>query len=50
MFPPDLKLANVTPVYKNKSFFFFENYRPVSISSNIKDERYLDERYLYDQI
>ena len=35
MFPPDLKLADVTPAYKNKSKNFKDNYRPVSILSNI---------------
>ena len=47
MFPPDLKLANVTPVYKNKSKNSKDNYRPVSILSNIAK---IYERCLYDQI
>ena len=47
MFPPDLKLANVTPVYKNKSKNSKDNYRPVSILSNISK---IYERCLYDQI
>ena len=29
MFPPDLKLVDVTPVYKNKSKNSKDNYRPV---------------------
>ena len=35
MFLPDLKLADVTPAYKNKSKNSKDNYRPVSILSNI---------------
>ena len=47
MFPPDLKLADVTPVYKNKSKNSKDNYRPVSVLSNISK---IYERCLYDQI
>ena len=47
MFPPDLKLADVTPVYKNKSKNSKDNYRPVSILSNISN---IYERCLYYQI
>ena len=47
MFPRDLKLADVTPVYKNKSKNSKDNYRPVSILSNISK---IYERCLYDQI
>ena len=47
MFPSDLKLADVTPVYKNKSKNSKDNYRPVSILSNISK---IYERCLYDQI
>ena len=47
MFPPDLKLADVTPVYKNKSENSKDNYRSVSILSNISK---IYERCLYDQI
>ena len=47
MFPPDLKLANVTPVYKNRAKNSKDNYRPVSILSNIFK---IIERGLYDQI
>ena len=47
MFPPDLKLADVTPVYKKKSKNLKDNYRPVSILSNISK---IYERCLYDQI
>ena len=47
MFPPDLKLADVTPVYKNKSKNSKDNYRPVSILSNISK---IYERCLYYQI
>ena len=35
MFLPDLKLADVTPVYKKKSKSFKDNYRLVSILSYI---------------
>ena len=47
VFPPDLKLADVTPVYKNKSKNSKDNYRPVIILSNISK---IYERCLYDQI
>ena len=47
MFPPNLKLDDVTPVYKSKSEYFKDNYRPLSILSNISK---IYERYLYDQI
>ena len=47
MLPPDLKLADVTPVYKNKSKNSKDNYRSVSILSNISK---IYERCLYDQI
>ena len=45
MFPPDLKLADVTPGYKNKSKNSKDNYRPVIILSNISK---IYERCLYD--
>ena len=35
IFPSDLKLADVTPVYKEKSKNSKDNYRPVNILSNI---------------
>ena len=47
MFLPDLKLADVTPVYKNKSKNFKNNYRPASILSK---ESKIYERCLYDKI
>ena len=47
MFPPDLKLADMSPVYKNKSKNSKDNYRPMSILSSISK---IYERYLYDQI
>ena len=34
-FPNELKLAEVTPVYKKKNHFNKENYRPVSVSSHV---------------
>ena len=46
MFPPDLKLANVTPVYKNKSKNSKDKYRPVSILSIIFT---IYKRCLYDE-
>ena len=47
MFQPDFKLADVTPVYKKKSKKLKDNYRPVSILSNISK---IYEKCLYDQI
>ena len=47
MFPPDLKLVDVTPVHKNKSKNSKDNYKPVSTLSNISK---IYERCLYDQI
>ena len=47
IFPSDLKLADVTPVYKKKSKNSKDNYRPVRILSNISK---IYERCIYDQI
>ena len=47
IFPSDLKFADVTPVYKKKSKNSKDNYRPVSILSNISN---IYERCIYDQI
>ena len=47
LFPHDLKLADVAPVYKKKSKACKDNYRPVSILSNISK---VYERCIYDQI
>ena len=47
IFPSDLKLADVTPVYKKKSKNSKDNYRPGSILSNVSK---LYERCIYDQI
>ena len=47
MFPPDLKLADVTSVYKNKSKNSKDKYKPVSILSNVSK---IYERCLFDQI
>ena len=48
IFPSDLKLAaDVTPVYKKKSKNSNDNYRPVSILSNISK---IYERCIYDHI
>ena len=47
LFPLDLKLADVVPVYKKKSKSFKDIYRPVSNLSNISKAY---ERCIYDQI
>ena len=47
IFPPDLKLADVTPVYKKKLKNSKDNYRPVTILPNISK---IYERCIYDQI
>ena len=47
IFPSDLKLADVTPVFKKKSKNSKDNYRPVSILSNLSK---IYERCIYDQI
>ena len=47
IFPPDLKLDDVTPICKNKSKNSKDNYRLVSVLTNISK---IYERYLYDQI
>ena len=47
MFPKDLKLTDVTPVYKKKSKNLKDKYRPVSILSNVSK---IYERCLYDPI
>ena len=47
LFPHDLKLADVAPVCKKKSKAFKNNYRPVSIPSNISK---VYESCIYDQI
>ena len=45
--PSELKSADVTPAYKKKSKNSKDNYRPISILSNIFK---IYERFLYDQI
>ena len=47
IFPSDLKIADVTPAYKKKSKYSKDNYRPVSILSNMSK---IYERCIYDQI
>ena len=49
LFPHDLKLADVAPVYKNKSInkAFEDNFRCVSILSNISK---VYKKCIYDQI
>ena len=47
VFPHVLKLADVAPIYKKKSKASKDNYRPVSILSNISK---VYERCIYDQI
>ena len=46
-FPTELKLADVIPVYKKKSKNIKDNYRPVSILSNISK---IYERVIYEQM
>ena len=47
IFPSDLKLADITPVYKKKSKNSKDHYRSVSILSNISK---IYEKCTYDQI
>ena len=47
VFPSDLKLADITPAFKKGSKTSKENYRPVSILSNISK---IYERFLFKQI
>ena len=46
-FPPDLKLADVTPCYKKKLKSSKGNYRPISIFLNVSKTY---ERCVYNQI
>ena len=46
-FPKDLKRAEVRPLYKKDGKCYKENYRPVSILSNLSK---IYERYIYDQL
>ena len=46
-FPSDLKVADVTPVFKKKPKTSKDNYRPISILPNISK---LYERCLYNQM
>ena len=46
-FPSDLKLADVIPIYKKNSKHSKDNYRPVSILSNISK---IYERTIYEQL
>ena len=43
----DLKLAEVTPIFKKKDVLDKENYRPVSVSSHVSK---VLERIMYQQI
>lgn len=47
IFPGALKVANITPVFKKGSKLKLENYRPVSILSNISK---VFERCIYSQL
>ena len=47
IFPSDLKVADVTPAFKKKSKTSKDNYRPISILSNITK---IYERCLYNQM
>ena len=46
IFPDDLKLADVSPIFKKEDNFKKENYRPVSILPHISK---VFERILYKQ-
>ena len=46
-FPEDLKLADVTPIFKNKYKNFAENYRPVSVLPTVSK---IFERIMQKQI
>ena len=47
VFPPSMKLANVTPVHKKGNRSEKDNYRPVSILPNLSK---VFERCIYNQI
>ena len=47
VFPPKLKLANITPVHKRDSKSTKENYGPVSILSNISK---VHEKFMFKQM
>ena len=47
LFPPDLKLRDVTPYYKKKSKSSKDIYRPISILPNISE---IYERSLYNKM
>ena len=46
-FPPELKLTDLTPVFKKEDRTNKENYRPISILSNLSK---VFERCLYNQL
>ena len=47
VFPDDLKLADITPIFKIEDSLYKENYRPVSILPHLSE---VFERILYKQI
>jgi len=47
IFPDDLKIAKVIPVYKKDEDFIFDNYRPVSVLPSISK---IIERIMHDQV
>ena len=47
VFPDDLKLADITPIFKKEDSLNKENYRPISILSHLSK---VFERILYKQI
>ena len=46
-FPNELKLAEVTPVYRKKDPLNKENYRPVNVMSHVSK---IFEKIVYEQI
>ena len=47
VFPAELKLANITPIYKAKDPMFFNNYRPISLLSVFSK---ILERLMYNRV
>lgn len=47
MFPDDLKIAKIIPIYKSKEKHYFNNYRPISLLSSISK---LYEKIVYTRL